>query len=219
MSDLILFWHRNDLRISDNLGLAAARQKSSKIVGVFCLDRNILDRDDIAPARVTYMIGCLQELQHSYQEAGSELLILQDEPTRAIPKLAQALKATQVFWNWDVEPYSKIRDKRVTEALQEKSITVANFWDRLLHEPGKIMTGSGNPYTVYTPFWKNWNKQNKLSPTDKLDNLEGLTDKEKSSALSSGAIALPTAKNLGFIWENPLLIAPGEKAARERLEE
>jgi deoxyribodipyrimidine photo-lyase len=219
MSDLILFWHRNDLRISDNLGLAAARQKSSKIVGVFCLDRNILDRDDVAPARVTYMIGCLQELQRSYQEAGSELLILQDEPTRAIPKLAEKLKATHVFWNLDVEPYSKIRDKKVTEALQEKNITVENFWDRILHEPGKIMTGSGNPYTVYTPFWKNWNKQNKLAPTDKLENLKGLTDKEKSIALSSGAIALPTAKDLGFIWENPLLIEPGEKAAQERLEE
>ena len=35
MSDLILFWHRRDLRISDHTGLAAAREKSAKIVGVF----------------------------------------------------------------------------------------------------------------------------------------------------------------------------------------
>ncbi len=53
MADLILFWHRRDLRISDNLGLAAARERSSKVVGVFCLDPNILDADDVAPARVT----------------------------------------------------------------------------------------------------------------------------------------------------------------------
>ena len=57
MSDLILFWHRRDLRLSDNIGLAAARAKSQKVVGVFCLDPNILERDDVAPARVTYMIG------------------------------------------------------------------------------------------------------------------------------------------------------------------
>ncbi|MEG4092484.1 deoxyribodipyrimidine photo-lyase, partial [Microcoleus sp. Pol12B4] len=37
MSDLILFWHRRDLRISDNIGLAAARQQSPKVVGIFCL--------------------------------------------------------------------------------------------------------------------------------------------------------------------------------------
>ncbi len=52
MSDLILFWHRRDLRISDNTGLAAAREQSPKVVGVFCLDPNILERDDIAPARI-----------------------------------------------------------------------------------------------------------------------------------------------------------------------
>lgn len=63
MSDLILFWHRRDLRIADNTGLMAARQQSRKVVGVFCLDRNILERDDVAPVRVTYMIGCLQALQ------------------------------------------------------------------------------------------------------------------------------------------------------------
>ncbi|MGL5871039.1 MAG: FAD-binding domain-containing protein [Xenococcaceae cyanobacterium] len=219
MSDLILFWHRRDLRISDNLGLAAARQQSSKLVGVFCLDRNLLERDDVAPARVTYMIGCLQELQKSYRQAGSELLILEGEPTKAIPKLAEAVKAKAVFWNLDVEPYSQERDKRVTEALQEKGIFVQNFWDQLLHAPGDIVTQSGNKYTVYSPFWKNWSKQNKLSPAAKLENAEGLTEAEKKIAISSGAIELPSAKDLGFVWHNPLLLAPGELAAKERLDE
>ena len=100
MSDLILFWHRLDLRISDHTGLAAAREKSAKIVGVFCLDPQILEGDDIAPVRVKYMIGCLQSLQERYQQAGSQLLILQNDPVIAIPKLAAALKAKAVFWNF-----------------------------------------------------------------------------------------------------------------------
>ena len=107
MSDLILFWHRRDLRISDNLGLAAAREQTAKVVGLFCLDPGILDGDDIAPARVTYMIGCLAELQQSYQKLGSQLLIIQGEPHTAIPQIAAALKTKAVFWNLDVEPYGK----------------------------------------------------------------------------------------------------------------
>src|ERR671932_1203385 len=103
MSNLILFWHRRDLRISDNIGLAAARQKSQKVVGVFCLDPNILERDDIAPARVTYMIGCLEALRACYEQSGSQLLILYEEPHKAIPALADALNPKAVFWNWDVE--------------------------------------------------------------------------------------------------------------------
>lgn len=62
MADLILFWHRRDLRISDNVGLSAARARTPRVVGVFCLDPNILNRDDIAPARITFMVGCLQAL-------------------------------------------------------------------------------------------------------------------------------------------------------------
>ena len=61
MSDLILFWHRRDLRIADNVGLAIARQQSPKVVGVFCLDPQILQRDDMAPARIAYMLGCLED--------------------------------------------------------------------------------------------------------------------------------------------------------------
>jgi deoxyribodipyrimidine photo-lyase len=219
MSDLILFWHRRDLRISDNIGLAAARQKSNRVVGVFCLDRIILEGDAIAPARVTYMIGCLQELQQQYSKAGSQLLIVQGNPEQAIPTLAEALKAQAVFRNLDVEPYAKERDKKVTEALKEKGIAVESFWDQLLHAPGKIVTQSNKVYTVYTPFWRNWIQQSKENPTQKLENVKGLNEEEIANAKKAGAIDLPTAKDLGFIWDNPLLLTPGETAARERLDE
>lgn len=220
MSDLILFWHRRDLRISDNTGLATARQRSAKVVGVFCLDPNILERDDVAPVRVTYMIGCLQALQKRYAQAGSQLLILHAHPTQAIPALAEALGAKAVFWNWDVEPYSQERDRTIISALKEKGIEfLENNWDQVLHAPEDIRTGSNQPYTVYTPFWKNWISKPKAEPVATLENAEGLTEKEKEIAKSAGVIALPSAKDLGFVWDGELIIAPGEQAAQERLEE
>lgn len=219
MSECILFWHRNDLRVSDNMGLAAAREQSQKVVGVFCLDPQILALDDVAPARVTYMIGCLQELQESYRQAGSQLLILQGKPEREIPSLASAIAAQTVFWNWDVEPYAKQRDRRVTEALQEKGIAIQNQWDRLLHAPGEVLTKSDNtPYTVYTPFWKNWVDRPKAEPAATLEKAEGLNEQQQQAAEQAGAIALPTAKDLGYVWENELLLDPGETAAFARLE-
>lgn len=220
MSDLILFWHRRDLRISDNTGLATARKRSAKVVGVFCLDPNILERDDVAPVRVTYMIGCLQALQKRYAQAGSQLLILHAHPTQAIPALAAALGAKAVFWNWDVEPYSQERDRTIISALKEKGIEfLENNWDQVLHAPEDIRTGSNQPYTVYTPFWKNWISKPKAEPVATLENAEGLTEKEKEIAKSAGVIALPSAKDLGFVWDGELIIAPGEEAAQERLEE
>ncbi|MBD2465138.1 deoxyribodipyrimidine photo-lyase [Oscillatoria sp. FACHB-1407] len=219
MSDLILFWHRRDLRITDNIGLANARQQSSKVVGVFCLDPLILERDDVAPARVTYMTGSLQALQNAYAQAGSQLLILHNDPIKAIPALAKALNATAVHFNWDVEPYAKERDRAVQEALNAAGIKVQAFWDQLLHAPEEIRSGSGTPYTVYSPFWRNWSSRPKADPVLRLEQATGLTEAEKDLAKEAGAIALPSAKDLGYLWTNSLLLEPGEQAAQERLAE
>ncbi|MGB3654428.1 MAG: FAD-binding domain-containing protein [Rivularia sp. (in: cyanobacteria)] len=220
MSDLILFWHRRDLRISDNTGIAAALEKTRKVVGVFCLDPNILKGDDVAAVRVTYMIGCLQKLQERYATAGSQLLILRDNPVVAVPKLALALNAKAVFWNWDVEPYSQERDTGVINALQKQGTEhLEKNWDQLLNSPDLIRTGSDTPYTVYTPFWKNWISKPKDSPVEIADKFEGLTASELETATKAGVVELPTAKDLGFNWDGELIIEPGEEAALSRLEE
>ena len=220
MSDLILFWHRRDLRIADNTGIEKALEKTRRVVGVFCLDPDILQRDDIAAVRVTYMIGCLQKLQARYERAGSQLLILRDKPVKAIPQLAKALNAQAVFWNWDVEPYSQQRDANVINGLKEKGIEyLEKNWDQLLNSPDSIRTGSNNPYTVYTPFWKNISSKPKDCPVEIVEKFEGLTDEEQKTASKAGVVELPTAKDLGFNWDGELIIEPGEEAAQERLEE
>lgn len=215
----MLFWHRRDLRIRDNLGLAAARDRTSKVIGVFCLDPGILDTDAIAPARVAYMIGSLAELQESYKSAGSELLILKGDPVQAIPKLASALEAVAVYWNRDVEPYSRARDTDVANALKKKDIERSTqYWDQLLHPPDALKTGGGDPYKVYTPFWRKWNQQTKQEPAAALANVTGLSPHEKALANKAGNIELPSAEELGYEWENGFLLEPGEAAALAQLE-
>ncbi len=188
------------------------------MVGVFCLDPYVLQQDDIAPVRVNYMIGCLQSLQQQYLQAGSQLLILRDHPVIAIPRLAEALNAKAVFWSWDVEPYSQIRDNDVMLALQAKGIKTLNKnWDQLLHSPDEIFSGAKTPYTVYTPFWKNWQGKPKDNPVKTLENCQNLTVTEVEIAQKSGVIKLPSAKDLGFVWDGELILQPGELAAQERL--
>ncbi|MBF2083158.1 FAD-binding domain-containing protein [Thermoleptolyngbya sp. C42_A2020_037] len=219
MSELILFWHRRDLRIADNVGLSEGRLRSAKVIGVFCLDPGLLQRDDVAPVRVAYLLGCLQDLQTRYAKAGSQLLILHDDPVKAMPRLANALGAQSVYWNRDVEPYGRERDRQVAAALKEAGIEYQAFWDQLLHDPKSILSGSGTPYTVYTPFWKNWSSKPKAEPVADLKNAEGLTDSEKDAATKAGAIALPKLKDLGLVWDGGFVLEPGEAAAQERLTE
>ena len=218
MSNLVIFWHRRDLRISDNIGLTKAYDQSHKLVGLFCLDPNILNGDDIAPARITYMMACLQELQESYQKLGSRLLIFQGDPANIIPDVADKLKVKTVFWNNDVEPYSQKRDRQVIDGLKEQGIQSQTYWDQLLHAPGEILTKSNNtPYKVYTPFWRSWIAENKASMTNPIKQLEDLSEAELTQLQELNVINLPTAEDLGYQWEASLPLSPGEKAAREQL--
>jgi deoxyribodipyrimidine photo-lyase len=219
MADLVLFWHRRDLRLGDNVGLAAARDRTPKVIGVFCLDPGILSGDDVAPARVAYMIGCLEALRESYAQAGGQLLIVQGDPRQQIPALAKVLEADAIYWNRDVEPYSRQRDTDVAAALKQVGIEFhTKFWDQLLHEPGAVRTNAGDPYTVYTPFWRNWIKHGKADPLPAPAGLQSLSGEQWEAAKQSGCIDLPSAADLGFAWDNGFPLAPGEAAALERLE-
>lgn len=219
MVERILFWHRRDLRLSDNWGLAAARSRSPQVTGVFCLDPGILKADDVAPARVSYLIGCLQELQQRYAAVGSELLMLQGDPRQSLPRLAQAVDAAAVYWNRDVEPYARDRDTAVAAALKAIGVEIkTTFWDQLLHAPGQVMTKSNTPYTVYSPFWRNWRQQAKPAPVANLTDAQGLSETVRTQATAAGAIALPSAADLGFDWTAPLPLEPGEGAAQQQLE-
>jgi deoxyribodipyrimidine photo-lyase len=217
MSDLVLFWHRNDLRISDSIGLAQACDTNARVMGVFCFDRAILDRDDIAPARVAFMLGCLQSLSQDYQQAGSQLILLDGDPVAKISELAIALKVQSVYWHHDVEPYSQTRDDRVTTALKAAGIAAHTAWDRLLHDPTEIRTGNKQPYTVYSPFWRNWYDRVKPLPVEvKLRSAE-LTATEQQ-ALDRVAISkIPAIADLGFNWDRPLIFEPGTDAAVQQL--
>ncbi|MGL5035154.1 MAG: FAD-binding domain-containing protein [Microcystaceae cyanobacterium] len=218
MNPLILFWHRRDLRLSDNIGLSKAREKSAKVLGLFCLDPKILKADDIAPARVVYLLGCLAELQENYRQLGGDLLIFSGSPQEIIPNLAINLKVDTVFWNLDCEPYAQKRDQEVASILREQGLKVETYWDQLLHYPGEILSQSQQPYTVYTPFWKNWIQQPKINVAEAIASLIDLTDAEKSLTQQLGSIPLPTAQELGFNWTNTLPLLPGEKAAQEQLD-
>ncbi len=216
MSDLGLFWHRRDLRISDSIGLAQAGSTHARVIGVFCFDRSILSLD-VAPARVAYLIGCLKALAADYRQAGSELLLLDGDPIAKIPQLAIALTAKSVYWHNDVEPYAQNRDREVATALAAQKIAVCTNWDQLLHDPTTITTGNNQPYSVYGPFWRNWYSRSKPAPVEVKLPQSKLTADERTALTQVHTIDLPTAPELGFTWEQPLAQMPGTSAATQAL--
>ncbi len=226
-----LFWHRRDLRLADNLGLAAAAAATPAVTGVFVLDPAILSGPLMAPARVWFLCESLRELADRWRAAGSRLLILRGEPADLIPRAARAMGATVVAWNREVEPSARERDRQVATTLRGQGTRVLVDWDQLLVAPEAIRTGAGEPYRVYGPFLRNWRGQvegraGSLEPVAAPTGLLNLDPAALPAEVAPLWAALPrleappTAEVLGFSFAGADLCPcrPGEAAALAQLQ-
>ncbi len=222
----ILFWHRRDLRISDNRALIKSYALSRALTSIYIFDKNY-NLDFSAPSRSWFLGHSLKELKSQWEQAGSRLIIENGDPKVLIPKIAKLIKAHYVTWNKTIEPYELDRDLQVEKELKKSNIKVINLWDHLLIEPSLISTGNNNPYTVYGPFYKNLKKQI-FEPTGidsdvvnlKLVNLEDLP-----SVIVENPIIKKThnnlddfVKNINFSGNKICPCKPGESIAEEILD-
>ncbi len=214
MASPVLVWHRRDLRVHDNKALHVASQQSDQVIPVFVLDPDILARPDTAPARVSYMLDALRELQLSYAQLGGSLVVRQGDPVQVLPQLAQQVGATAVHWNQDVEPYALRRDQAVMESLAQQGIPGHSHQDMLLHPVDQVKTQAGAVYSVFTPFWRNWSTLTKAAPLPKPARIQ--TPELETLPLPS--LPLPSLSDLGLSCDQSLEPA-GEQAALDQLDQ
>jgi deoxyribodipyrimidine photo-lyase len=62
--------------------------------------------------------------------------------------------ADAVFWSRRYEPAAATRDVQIEQSLKAVGLVVQTFSGALLFEPGEVRTGNGQPYQVFTPFWR-----------------------------------------------------------------
>ena len=216
----VLFWHRRDLRLADNLGLVAAAEISPAVTGVYVLDPKVIDPPPelppMAPARLWFLIESLIELQQRWRDAGSRLLVLAGDPVTVLPPLAEQIGADSVVWNRDVEPYARERDRQVAKRLQADGRTVVVDWDQLLIAPELLKTGGGDPYRVYCPFLRNWRGQVQASQPETVSAPSGLVDLAPELVPVSISLAAHQASH-GFAGSDLCPCRPGERSAMEQL--
>ncbi|PSP82013.1 deoxyribodipyrimidine photo-lyase [Halobacteriales archaeon QS_4_69_225] len=197
-----LHWHRRDLRLSDNVGLADAPEAPA---GVFVFDDGVLEH--AGSPRVSFMLDALASLREGYRDRGSELFVRRGDPAAVLADLAETRDVEMVSWNRDYSGLARERDERVSAALKDAGVTPQKFHDAICHEPGSITTNAGDPYSVYTYFWKKWRDREKGDPRP-VPELAAADDDEP----------LPTLGELGF-EEPPGTVPPaGTDEARSLLE-
>jgi deoxyribodipyrimidine photo-lyase len=159
MEQLAFFWHRRDLRISDNAGLFKALKHGGKVQPIFIFDTRILNQLPKNDQRVLFIYRTIKELSTSYKKLGVNLWVFHGDPIRLIPDLVKEHGIQTVFCNRDYEPNAIKRDKIIYEELHKLNCNFSGSKDQVIFEKDEVVKPDGNPYHVFTPYMKRWKER------------------------------------------------------------
>jgi deoxyribodipyrimidine photo-lyase len=149
----VIHWFRRDLRLEDNRTLIAALNSGEQIVPVFIFDPAILISPRTGAPRVQFLLRALRSLDHALRAYGGGLLVRHGDPATVLSALAHNFGATAVYAHQDYSPFARRRDAGVAHALD---IPLRLVDDVMSKPPSSIVSNSGEPYRIYTPFMKKW---------------------------------------------------------------
>lgn len=150
-----LVWFRNDLRIHDNLALAAAcRHPNATVLALYIATPGQWHQHQMAPRQAAFIQSHLNSLQQALGERGIPLLVKTvDDFAASIAVLREACETHRVdalFYNYQYEINERQRDAAVEKTLS--NVMCQGFDDSVMLAPGSIMTGNHEMYKVFTPF-------------------------------------------------------------------
>ena len=214
---LTLLWFSRDLRLTDNPALAAAIARGGPIVPVFVLDDP--DAGKWAPGGASrwWLHGSLSALDDSLRQRGNALVLRQGPAEIVINQLLDQTGADAVYWNRRYEPWATARGERLKTALRNRGIEARSFNSALIREPWTVTTQKGEPYRVFTPFWKTLRATDVPEPASAAPKqIPGPVTAPESELLSSWALR-PTAPD----WAGGMhaMWTPGEAGGQARLDD
>lgn len=153
-SNPIIVWFRRDLRLADHAALTKAVRQDRPIIPLYIWAPD--EESPWAPGAASrwWLHHSLVALAKSLEKKGARLLVRSGPSEQVLRKIIKRTKADTVYWSRLYDPALIRRDSRIKSSLRSDGITVKSFNNSLLHEPWDIQNKSGNPFQIFTPFWK-----------------------------------------------------------------
>jgi len=204
-------WFRRDLRLHDHPALTQAAEDGDRIAPLFVIDHRLLDGRWRAPNRLWWMRASIAALAADFEARGVTLHVFTGDPREVVPAFATSVGARRVLVTRDLAPYGRTRDAAVSARLASIGVRWEAATGLVIQEPEAVQRAAGRPFVVFGPFHRAWLGLPRRAALPAPDRLIG------ARAVATGRIedlldaVEPTA-------DRALLPAPGEDAARRRLE-
>ena len=149
-----IVWLRDDLRVADNPALTAAVDRGEPILVVFILDEVSPGIRPLGGASKWWLHHSLEAMADKVSRLGGQLILRRGAAADVMRNLMRETGATALFWNRRYGKPERDVDAGIKEYARAAGLDVTSYQANLLYEPWTVRTGTGGPYTVFTPFWK-----------------------------------------------------------------
>jgi len=150
---------RRDYRLVDNTALLeASRRATDGVFLVFFFTYRQIKANPLKSNNcVQFLVESLEDLQEQIRDASSgraklHIYYTPDEFGCLDKLLAANPDIGAISWNRDYTAYSMARDEKLARVVKSRERDVIVRDDILLVPYGQVVTGSGHPYTKFTPF-------------------------------------------------------------------
>lgn len=209
-----ILWFRRDLRLSDQAALAAAAS-AGPVIPVYILDDETPGHRKMGGASRWWLQHSLAALDDSLRAKGSRLILRRGESATILADLARKTGARQIHALRHYEPWWRDAEQQLRDELGDDCELVLHDGN-YLRPIGSVTTGAGDPYKIYTPFWKALREQ--LPPPEPActpQTVDAPPEWPASDNLDDWGL-LPTdpdwAEGFATVW------TPGEAGARANVD-
>ena len=232
VKDAVVHWFKCDLRISDNKALRLASEKAkSRNVPLICI--HIISPQDYkahltSAVRVDFVLRTLEVLKADLALLKIPLHVETVEKRKAIPnrifELCKKWGANHLYTNIEYEVDELRREALMTRTGIENGVAVYAEPDTCVVAPGELSSGTGNQYSVYSPWYRAWiaylhTHPHQLdlfdspdeNPEDARSKFKDLFECKVPEAPENKKLSVEERKRFRSMWP------PGEHEARERL--
>jgi deoxyribodipyrimidine photo-lyase len=212
----VILWYQQDLRIHDHPALTAAAASGQPLLPLYILDSDTPGRWKPGGASRWWLHHSLQSLQKALEGLGGRLLLRRGPADEVLRQVTAECGASQVFFTRRYEPHAAALERRLASDFEASGIALRRFGGSLLFEPEALANNAGQPYKVFTPFYKAFLAKHPLfGPAESSGPLEAPASLPPGDELEDWDL-LPSAPD----WAGGLreTWTPGEAGAEARLD-
>ncbi|QHG90692.1 deoxyribodipyrimidine photo-lyase [Sulfurimonas sp. CVO] len=195
-----ILWFRRDLRVEDNPLLSFG----GEVLPIFIFDENILKELSKNDKRVSFIFHYVVKLKSDLQKVGLDLKIFYGKPEDIFEELKGF---DEVVASGDYDAYAKERDTKISHILHFRYLS-----DTYIFKPKEVLKENGEPYFVFTPFYKKARTILEHKNIDEVKIAEHVLAQEDYEDIQiNGKKLLLELESIGFIKQEIEIVDPHVK--------